>query len=1047
VAQNPPIFNGVLDIRSHLDWLNADLKLESVEGRRQLLEEKLGTNRVLMEKFSEKVKILRDNNNDGIADFSRTFAEGFTNIADGIGAGLLAVGPEVYYTCIPNLWILSDTNQDAVADVKNSVQDGFGVHISFLGHDLHGLQLGPDGRIYFSIGDRGLNLTNREGTHLYFPHEGTVLRCEPDGSKLEIFARGLRNPQELAFDDFGNLFTGDNNSDGGDKARWLHVVEGADFGWRIGYQHLHAAPRRGPWNSERMWEPQNPDQPAYILPPIANIGYGPSGIAYYPGIGLSTKYRGHFFLCDFRGAASSGIHTFGLKARGASFEIVEYEQFVWDCLPTDVDFGPGGGVYFTDWVQGWNKTGKGRIFHVFDPQTVNSSEVLETKKVLNAGFAGISLQQLSSLLENLDLRLRRGAQFELVNRFKLRSKPNPGDTAPARQKTDDPLEIFFAALKNGKSIPARLHALWGIDQIIRLSGPAANERLISFLDDSDPEIRAQTARVLGDQKEEKAFSKIVGLMNDSNARVRFYATLACSKFGKIQALSIKSAPEKEVVKMLEVNNDNDANLRFAGIQALRSWSNKIDFTRFTNHASPAVRLTIAAALRDHTGKKAALALYLSDPEPRVAAEAARGIYDEPSKSDDLILNLAETLGKSNLPPAVLNRALNAHFYLGENNNARAIAAFAMNKNGTVDFRAAAFQMLAHWPENEGRDLVHGNWIKRKARTVESGRRAISEIITRLEDENDNQVLLAAIPAIQTLKPVEGISFLTRSVNQSTNTEVRTLALRALADFAPADFKTVLRKLQRDGDETVKSEANRLLAMSDPAEVLEMLSQSIESSNLRTKQSSFQTLGSLQGSKIDEILVKQLRRLVKGDLERELQLDLLEAVAKRPNPEILSLLVAYESSKPKIQMTGYLESLAGGDPAKGRQIFFERAELSCLRCHKINGEGGDVGPELAGLGKKYSREYLLESVLWPNNQIAPGYENVTVTLQNGSVLGGPVKSETPTELVIQAGEDGLVTIQKADIKTREKGLSAMPEEFRQIMTKQDVRNLVEFLSTL
>ena len=141
------------------------------------------------------------------------------------------------------------------------------MHVGFLGHDLHGLRMGPDGKLYFSIGDRGFNVTTREGRRLAVPDTGSVLRCNPDGTELEVFATGLRNPQELAFDQFGNLFTCDNNSDSGDRARWVYVVEGGDSGWRIGYQFIEEPISRGPWNEERLWEPRRAVQAAYLVPP------------------------------------------------------------------------------------------------------------------------------------------------------------------------------------------------------------------------------------------------------------------------------------------------------------------------------------------------------------------------------------------------------------------------------------------------------------------------------------------------------------------------------------------------------------------------------------------------------------------------------------------------------------------------------------------------------------------------------------------------------------------------------------------------------------
>src|SRR5262249_53525005 len=149
---------------------------------------------------------------------------------------------------------------------------------------------------------------------------------------------------------------------------------------------------RGPFNAERLWYPPFPGQAANIVPPVANIASGPSGVAYFPGTGLPAAYRDHFFLVDFRGgAANSGVHTFTLEAKGAGFELTHPEHFLWGILATDVKFGPGGGLYASDWVEGWGLTGKGRIYRVRAPELDSDASVLETKRLLAQGFAGQTL--------------------------------------------------------------------------------------------------------------------------------------------------------------------------------------------------------------------------------------------------------------------------------------------------------------------------------------------------------------------------------------------------------------------------------------------------------------------------------------------------------------------------------------------------------------------------------------------------------------------------------------------------------------------------------
>src|SRR5262249_55033116 len=97
-----------------------------------------------------------------------------------------------------------------------------------------------------------------------------------------------------------------------------------------------------------MCYPQWEGQPAYSVPPIANIANGPSGLAYAPGIGLPERYQDHFFLCDFRGGTGSGVYSFAVQPKGAGFEMIDRSEFLWEVLVTDGDFGYDRCFYITD---------------------------------------------------------------------------------------------------------------------------------------------------------------------------------------------------------------------------------------------------------------------------------------------------------------------------------------------------------------------------------------------------------------------------------------------------------------------------------------------------------------------------------------------------------------------------------------------------------------------------------------------------------------------------------------------------------------------------
>lgn len=1014
VVETFRLHEGVTDIRGHMNWLNDDLASKSVEDRVAMMRKYEGARISKYAQESDRLRLVVDTDGDGRADKASVFSEGYSNIPDGLAAGVLARKGDVYLANIPDLWVLRDNDGDGVADVKKSLHHGFGVRVGFIGHDLHGLRFGPDGKLYFSIGDRGASIKTKQGV-VDNPETGAVYRCNPDGSELEIFAYGLRNPQELAFDQYGNLFTGENNSDGGDPARWVYLVEGGDSGWRIGFQFIERPNMRGAWMSERMCYPDS--EVAYALPPLANIGNGPSGLTYYPGSGFPVAYNEHFFMCDFRGGTGSGIYSFACKPKGASFEVIDRTEFLWEVLVTDCDFGYDGSLYVTDWVNGWNKTGKGRIYRVFDPRRATSPLIAETKKLVAEGFAQRATTELAGLLTHPDIRVRQEAQFELTSR---------GEAS---------IGVFTRVAKQNENLIPRLHGIWGLGQLARSKQAVA--ALLTLLQDREPEVRAQTAKVLGDAKVQKAAAPLISLLADTQERPRFFAAIALGKLHKKEAVV-------PLLSMLQANNNKDKYLRHAGVMGLVGCADVKALRELSTHASSAVRIAAVVALRRMESPE--VASFLDDRDSAVATEAARAINDLPITS--AAPRLAMKLDRSTNAPFV-RRAINANYRIGAAANADALVAFALKNSASENLRVEALDLLGAWTNPSGRDPITGLWRPLPRRDRQIAGAALQPKVAELLKSPAPLVQAATIRVAGQLDLKSATAKAAALVRDtSVPTFVRVEALRAMAALK-ASMADTLELALKDKDESVRKEAAKLQAQLRPDNATTHLKSILERGTITEKQSAFATLGALTNSAdADRIIEAWLEKVIAEEVPNELRLDVLDAANKRTTPSIREKLRKVEEGRPaEDNLRSHRECLVGGDAAEGKRTFIEKAEVYCLRCHKVNGEGGEVGPDLSGIGAKQSREYLLESIVLPNKQIAPGFESTIVTMKSGTIYAGVVKSETATELELNSPEDGLVKLKKENIQMRERGPSAMPEELRQILTKREVRDLVEFLANL
>ena len=497
---------GVTDNRGHdQQWLLADLASKRVQDRIDYHKRLLGDGAITYAQHDDRIRRIADTDGDGRADQSIVVADGFNHLEEGTGAGVLAVGNEIFYTCIPKLWKLVDQDGDGRADERVVLSDGYGVRVAFRGHDMHGLIRGYDGRLYFTIGDRGYHIRTAEGEVLADPASGAVFRCELDGTGLEVFARGLRNPQEIAFNDRGDWFTVDNNSDSGDQARIVHLLQNGDTGWRMYYQYLSD---RGPFNRERIWEPLNDDQPASIVPPVANFTDGPSGLAYYPGTGFGDALNDTFLICDFRGGPSnSGIRSFNVGRSGATYEFVSDSQPVWTCLATDAAFGPDGALYVSDWVDGWDGLGKARIYRISDPNFADDPVVKEVETLLAGDWSKQSTDSLRELLAHVDRRIRLESQWQLAERGEADVLATVAADASAEPK-------------------ARLHATWGLGQISRASTdktPVAEviqSTLIALIAEANTDLQSAALAIAGEQGWAEATKPGQAALASSEAFVR-----------------------------------------------------------------------------------------------------------------------------------------------------------------------------------------------------------------------------------------------------------------------------------------------------------------------------------------------------------------------------------------------------------------------------------------------------------------------------------------------------------------------------------------------
>lgn len=1034
--------NSEFDIRGVPQWEMASVTFETVEDRRaflraELAPEKSAQNTSIPDRnedgshdwrdlmVKEQVTLLQDTTGNGQANTAQVFLRDFGDeVTDALG-GIYYHNQrdELYLAVGPDAWRVKDTDGDGQADTKISMAHGFNVHIGFSGHGMSGMTLGPDGRIYYGIGDVGMSVTDANGKKWHYPNQGVVVRSEPDGSNFEVFAAGVRNTHEFVFDKYGNLVSVDNDGDHvGEYERVVYLIDGSDSGWRINWQlGKYKDPKNNTykvWMDESYYKPRFEGQSALILPPIAPYHAGPAGMVYHPGTALNDDWKDHFFIVEFVGSAPrSGINAFTLEPQGAGFKLAEDKQVFRGVQGTGLNFGPDGALYMSDWIEGWGRNGKGRIWKIDAPATRGSDTRANTQQHLAADFSQNTPAQLLGLLSHADMRVRLKAQFELAER--------------------NAVEQLQEALTQENQL-TRIHGMWGLGQLARKDATHA-EVLLPLLADADAEIRAQAAKLLGDIAYAAATDTLIPMLKDPNARAQFFAAQALGRIGA-------SSATPALITMLEANDDKDVYLRQAGAIALSRIGDEAALAALATHQSEAVRIAAVVALGKM--KSPELARFLADKSELVVTNAARAISDDEFVKPALpaLALLLEQTGFVSEP--LLRRAINANLYEGSAASSVRLAAFAQRKNSAGALRAEAINTLAVWGESSIFDRVTGVHRGAVTNNPEEARSALAPIYKQLLVDNDAVVREATVLALGDLNFVDTQATLAQTLQSDKAPMVRIAALNTLKRLDYPAMGDAVFAAMNDTDQSVRMAALGLLPTLElPVEqVVDMHKILLNKGTVGEQQAALTSLVNVTAPEAHTVLEEQMQALINGKIAPEVQLELITAADQAGTSELKALLASYETAKDKSKpLEVYREALFGGDVESGQRLFRYDSGAQCVRCHIVGKRGNLVGPALTSIANRLSREQLLEALVDPAARIAPGFGRITAVMADGQRIEGFFESETATTVTLVAA-DKTQEVAKADVVKTEATASGMPP-MGLLLSKAQLRDLMAYIATL
>jgi putative membrane-bound dehydrogenase-like protein len=967
---------------------------ESVNYRCQL------RGRPLRRPEGDRILILEDTRGTGHADKATVFYQAPELLAPlGIAVAKDPAGPgyKVFVCQSPDILVFEDRDGDGKADgPPKKLLTGFqGIDHD---HGVHGILIGPDRKLYFSVGDQGVrNLQSSDGKGRKWTSNdtdcraGTIWRCNLDGTRLELLAHNFRNEYEPCVDSFGTVFVSDNDDDGNEQTRICYVMPGGNYGYHP----------RGP--GQTHWHEEQPG----VVPKILRTYFGsPTGMCFYEGTLLPKKYQGQLLHTD---AGPRHVRCYHLTPKGAGYDVAREDMVTssdtW-FRPSDVCVAPDGSVFVSDWYDpgvgghGMGDTARGRIYRLAPK--------------------GSKYQVPEVSLETPDGALRALASPNQAVRYMAMIKVR--SLISDFPETQEAVKLLQEAAKANKDPILRARVCWQMASEAQDAKDVLSEALSATLvteawdflsRDPDPRFRGLALRILKDSGiSEKGFP-LTDLLKHP-----FFAREAASVCREA-LLAIKGAdPAKARPLILQLCKQYDGQDRFY-LEALG----------------------IAVGHHDKARRDVILADF--DKEfPEWNEKVADLVWE--LRPPSMMPKLEKILADDKLPAKQRARVIDI---LAASNDLAAgqslLKAVSANQAGEVRERIAANLQL----------FLPGKW---------SGLRDSQELgqaVTALLERPDT--VLTALTLIEAAGRPDALPRVTELAQDAKQSEtIRKGAIKTLGTLRSPEAVAALEQILQQAPTSLRVEACKALAgqlqprrrdATEARTALKLLQDAVTATgqDLAVRRAAVAALAtSPNGSQwlLDLHAHKELPDALKADTGRLLRNSPFEGLRSRALAAFPTPAKIDRNKLPAIEAL----AVRRGDAERGKQFLATTVQndLQCLKCHTIHGTGGKIGPDLSAIGTKASRENLFESILYPSKAIADQFLSWNVVTKKGTSLTGLIVEETPARIVLRDANGTDHPIAKEDMEERTKSpTSLMPDNLLAYMTEEDLLDIVEYLYSL